>query len=817
MDLEKQLQASLGDTYLLEREFGSGGMSRVFLATEVALGRKVVVKVMPPEMSNVVLAERFRREISLVAQLRHPHIIPLLTAGDAGGLLYYTMPFVEGETLRSRLKDGNAMPLRQAVRVIREIADALSYAHGFGVVHRDIKPENVLLENGYAVVADFGVAKALVNAAGGNVSAISNLTSSGLALGTAAYMAPEQAAGDPATDHRADIYALGVVAYEILSGAPLFIGSAHQVITAHMITQPEPLVTRRQGIPPSLSDLTMRLLAKNPEDRPQSAASVVSAIDVMLSSGELSNPDLPVTRTSHAGPTLSTTSRSRPLRTPVVVAAAVSLLTIAGYAGYEGIRRLDRQTASTAAGGTDGKAGASAEQSVAVLPFVNTSGDIQNEHFSNGLTDELINALGRVRGLRVAARTSVFALSNKGLGAQAIADTLGVTTLLEGSARRDGQRLKVTAQLINARDGTVLWSQAFDRQMIDVFVVQEEIARAIVDALNVRITEDQRARPGGTEIHDIEAYDLYLKGRFAWNKRSREGAETAVGYFQAAIQRDSGFALPFAGLAEAYVVMSNYGFMPVPEALDHAEIAVDRALALNNSLPEAHSSKGFVLLSRRKFAESEKAFRTAINLNPSYPMAHHFYSLLLTMVGRLNEATAQNRITLSLDPLSVPANAHRGILLLPLGNYTEARIELRKAVRLSGENALAPYYLGALEAAQGRFQDALPLLERAHRDAPGFPNVKGALAYTYARVGRRRDADAVLTRMRAGVSDDRTRINLALAEATNANINGAYDLLATGGDWDVPTLIELRTDPLLAPFRADPRYPRLLARIGLRP
>lgn len=818
MDLESQLQASLGDTYALERELGAGGMARVFVAKEVALGRSVVVKVLPPEMSSAVLSERFRREISLAAQLRHPHIIPLLTAGDVGGLLYYTMPFVEGETLRVRLARGDAIPASEGIRIIREIAYALSYAHGHGVVHRDIKPENILIENGHAVVADFGVAKALAIAAGSNESAVGSLTSAGIAMGTATYMAPEQAAADPAIDHRADLYSLGVVAYEIFAGAPPFTGSAHQVIAAHMVSQPEPLAATRLDVPPALGDLVMHLLAKNPADRPQSAADVVHMLDA-IAAGEISSGEPAFTRTPRMGASDGMVFQSRSQRIPrVIVAAAIALaLAAAGYGGYVFIRAGKGMPPGPRSADSRAINAASRGNSVAVLPFVNTTGDTENEHFSTGLTDELISALGHVRGLKVVARTSVFALSGKGLSARAIADSLGVGTVIEGSARRAGNRLKVTTQLVGATDGTVLWSQAFDRQMTDVFAIQEEIARAIVGALNVHLTEDERSRLGGRPTDDLEAYDLYLKGRFSWSKRSREGIEAALAYFQNAVRLDPKFALSYAGMADAYVTMSNFNYMPVGDALGHAQIAADRALALDSSLSEAHVSKGFVLASHGKFAESEEQYYQGIQLNPSYPTGHHFYSLLLMMVGRLDDATAQNRLTISLDPLSVPGNANRGIILCQQRKYADARRALQQALPLSTGNALAPYYLGVVEAADGRYSDALLFLGRAHRIAPGFPGVKGALAYTNARVGRGEESDAILAELRAAATDDRSRIQLALAEAVMGNLTPAYTILAKPTKWDIPTLIELRADPLLASFRADPRYPRLLAGIGLRP
>jgi serine/threonine-protein kinase len=806
MDLTTQLQESLGNSYKIERELGAGGMSRVFLAREIALGRHVVIKVLPPEMSSVVLSERFRREISLAAQLRHPHIIPLLTAGDAGGLLYYTMPFVEGETLRARLMRDKVIPVAEGVRIIREIAYALSYAHAHNVVHRDIKPENVLIENGHAVVADFGVAKALASAAGSNESEITSITTAGTAMGTAMYMAPEQAAADPAIDHRADLYALGVVAYEILTGEPPFTGSQHQVVVAHMVNKPEAIDARRPEISPALAALVMRLLEKKPEDRPQSADEVVGKLDAIAVSRDLSSGEVAPSRAD-------TRARSRkPLSSRAVAGvAALAVLLIAAYAVQRIVRVGDKSP-----GDPPPESPASAAKSVAVLPFANTSGDIENKHFSDGLTDELISALGAVQGLKVAARTSVFALADKGLSARAIADTLGVATVIEGSARRIGNRLKVNAQLVGASDGTVMWTQSFDRELVDVFAVQEEIARAIVFALNVRLTEDVRTRLSGRPTMNVDAYDAYLKGRYSWGKRNREGIEAAIAYYQSAVELDPKFALPYSGMSDAYVALGNFNYMPAREAFAHAETAADRALSADSSLAEAHASKGFVLSSHGKYAEADRELRRALELNPSYASGHHFYTLLLLMTGRLDEATEQNRLTVSLDPLSVPGNATTGIILCQRGKYAEARPVLQRALLLSTGNPLAPFYLGALEAADGQYAKAIPLLERANLNAPGFAGVKGGLAYVYSRAGRRAASDSILADLRSSTTDDRSRIQLGFAEAAMGNLDRAYEILENPSGWDVPTVIELRADPLLARLRADARYSRLLSRIGIR-
>jgi len=397
-EIRDQLQKTLGDNYTLERELGGGGMSRVFVAEETSLGRKVVVKVLPPDLAAAVNLERFRREIQLAAKLQHPLIVPVLAAGVSEGLPYYTMPFIEGESLRAKLSRGGELPIHDAVRIVRDTLSALSYAHDHGVVHRDIKPDNILLTGGHAVVADFGVAKAI----SASTNPGSSLTSLGVALGTPAYMSPEQAAADPTTDHRSDLYSVGAVAYEMLSGQQLFSSRSPQaMLAAQAMEEPEPLEKRRKTIPPALSAVIMRALEKHAADRPQSAAEMLAQLDAAVTPSGASTT--PSTGTMPARKVASST-RS----TWMAVAAAVILLSLGSSSWF-----WYKHRQPVAPGGAEGSTSDSTA-SLAVLPFENL-GKADDAYFADGMTEEISSRLGELSGLRVIGRQSVrgYANSNK--------------------------------------------------------------------------------------------------------------------------------------------------------------------------------------------------------------------------------------------------------------------------------------------------------------------------------------------------------------------------------------------------------------------
>ena len=519
--------SALADRYAIERELGRGGMATVYLAEERKHRRQVAIKVLRPELAASLGAERFLREIGIAARLAHPHIVPLIDSGSAGTLLYYVAPYVPGGSLRDRLAREGRLPLRDVVRVAQAIGAALDFAHRAGFVHRDVKPENILFADDHALLADFGVARVCSPDAGAADVGGHVVTDAGIAIGTPEYMSPEQAAGERDLGTPSDIYSLGCVVYEMLAGEPPFHGaSARQTIVRQVTEAPRPLRTLRAEVPAAMEATVARALAKAPEQRFASVTDFVTALDDAL---------------------------QQATAVPARLAHGVT-------------------------------------RSIAVLPFVNASPDPGAEFLSDGITDELIDALTKLEGLRVASRTSVFALKGKPLDVRAIGALLGASVVLEGTVRTAGERLRVTAQLTSTDDGRLLWSQRYDRQLVDVFDVQDELARTIVTTLRAtwlaELAEPEPKR--GTE--NVEAYALYLRGRWAMNKRTQEGVVEAIAYFERALAADPGYALALTGLADAYALELDYRSVPVAEGLERAERYARRALEIDDTLAEAHAS-----------------------------------------------------------------------------------------------------------------------------------------------------------------------------------------------------------------------------------
>jgi TolB-like protein/Flp pilus assembly protein TadD len=678
------LIGALQDRYTLERELGRGGMATVFLARDLKHDRLVALKVLHPELAAALGPERFLREIKVAARLNHPHIVPLHDSGQAGNLLYYVMPYVEGESLRQRLSREKQLPVEDALQIARNVAGALDYAHRHGVVHRDIKPENVMLHEGEALVTDFGIAKA-ISVAGGE-----SLTQTGVAVGTPTYMSPEQAAGDAEPDGRSDVYSLGCMLYEMLGGGPPFTGPTAQSVIARRFTEPAPSVrAARPTVPDAVEQAVAKALARVPADRFATAALFAQAIVV------------------HSGTT-------PPGTTPTVSAVQ-----------------------ATAAG---------AGKSIAVLPFVNMSADPENEYFTDGIAEEIINALTKVQALRVASRTSAFAFKGKSEDIGEIGRKLKVTTVLEGSVRKAGNKLRVTAQLVNVADGYHLWSERYDRQLEDVFAIQDEIAENIVRALRVVLSDEEKHAIEQAPTTDIEAYDYYLRGRQFFHQFRRTGIQFARRMFERAMEADPKYAPAYAGAADCCSFL--YMYWDASKAnLEGADAYSRKALELAPELADAHASRGFAVSLSRQYDQAQREFETAIRLNPKLYEAHYLYARACVQEGKLEEAVQHFEDASRVRPEDYQALFLMQPALKQLGRKADAQAVLRRGLQvaekhleLNPDDARALYLSAGGLVQLGERERGLEWARRAFSIDPEDSGVLYNVACVYALVGQTDDA-----------------------------------------------------------------------------
>ena len=802
-DFRATLESKLGSTYIFERELGGGGMSRLFVARERTLERRVVLKFLPEQIAGEVNADRFRREIQLSARLQHPHIVPVLSSGEIEGLPYFVMPLIEGESLRQRITRKGELTIPESVRFLREIASALAYAHKSGVVHRDIKPENILIAEEIAVVTDFGVAKALEDSV---LSGDGPRTTSGVTLGTPAYMAPEQATADPAIDHRADIYAFGVLAYEMLTGEPPFTGRSSQaLLAAHAVQPPEPIERRRPNLPEPLIRLVMSCLEKRPADRPQTAQEVLQTLDDLDSGRRGSSSSERIV----AIPAPSTDRRSRTLL-GAGIAVAVLLLAGGGYLAFRTIR---------------GSLGAQSDDlnSVAVLPFVNVGGQANDEYFSEGMTDELANALNKLPGMRVASRTSAYAFkNNRNLSVNEIGKRLNVQSVLEGTVRRAGGKLRVTAQLTSVSDGLARWSDSYDREASDVFAVQDDIARSITEALKPRLRGAATLASIGSTWRgtgNLEAYDLYLRGRYFWNRRGADNLRRSVEYFDQAIAKDSSFARAYAALAIAYALLPEYTDAAPTDVTQRARSAANHALAIDSTLAEANTALGLTAIHDWDWLTAEKRYRAALARDPDYATAHQWFGEFFYHVGQVDSSIVEMRTAQQLDPLAPIMPSAVGYPLILARRYPDAIAEFRKGIELYPAVGLHRAWIAMAYLLNGNNADAVREMESAVRLDPELAVRQGQLAYIYGKTGRRAQAAAILGALEQRSTREKVspvalvlaHIGLGETDAALAELERAVD----AHDIALVTAGALLVDKIYDPLRSDPRFERILERMHL--
>ncbi len=735
-DFLERLKSSLADRYTIEREIGSGGMATVYLAEDLKHHRKVAVKVLRPELAAVIGADRFLSEIRVTANLQHPHILPLHDSGEADSFLYYVMPYVEGESLRESLDRERQIPIDDALRITNQVADALGSAHRQGVVHRDIKPENILLREGHAVVADFGIALA-VKSAGGE-----RLTATGLSLGTPAYMSPEQVAGDREIDGRSDIYSLACVLYEMLAGEPPFTGPNPQAVLARHVTDPvPPITTVRSSVTPPVAAAIARALGKAPVDRFPTARAFAKAL------------------------------RAEAVETAPEI------------------------------------------KSIVVLPFESLSPDPENEYFADGLTDELIAELSKIKALRVISRTSAMQFKGAEKRVPTIAEELGVQYALEGTVRRAGNHVRITAQLIDAVADTHLWAERYSGMLEDVFDLQENLARRIAEGLQVTLSPVEDRRLADRPITDAHAYDAFLLARYELFKFTKQGIDRAIELIKGALGTIGDNALLYAVLGYAHWAAYDFGIYYDEEMLARAEQFADKALELDPDLPQAHFALGLVRYKRGDMQAFLGYIKSAVELEPTSD-ALFFLAFVLAGIGKIDQARQYADEGVVRDPLFFMTVFGRGYVDVCSGSFEAGLERIHDGRdRLAPGEAFSGWWLAQTLAYSGREEEAHALFQQlAAMDADLWSD-QGKLFQRALE----NDRDGVLqvladTKLRQFArTDEIYPVCLANALTRVGEIDEALDWIEQAVSWGFTNYQFLsQHNRFLAPLRGNERFQQLM-------
>jgi serine/threonine-protein kinase len=764
------LKAALANRYSIERELGSGGMATVYLAEDLKHHRQVAIKVLRPELAASLGVERFVREIEIAANLTHPHILPLHDSGEADGFLYYVMPYVEGESLRERIDHEGKLDIKEAIRLTDQIASALGHAHERGVVHRDIKPENILLAGDQAIVADFGIARA-VEVAGGE-----KLTGTGIAVGTPTYMSPEQATGQADVDARSDVYALGCVVYEMVSGRAPFEGATPQEMLAKHATDTAPsLRTSDPSIPLFVERAVERALAKSPADRFQSASEFAEALTSELVVARVGGRRWPWLAISGATIVLLT-------------AAALVLLNVLGGPAYE---RL------------------------AVLPPTNLMNDPEQEYLVAGMHNALISELQRA-GVAVIARTSVMRYENTQMLAREIAQELGVDALIEPSVMRAGDSVEIEVSLVDGTTQQYVADPIVRRSTLrDVERLYRSLTAAIAAEIHAALTPQAEARLASARPVNPQAYETYLKGVFHSGRMTPSDLDQALEYYQQALLQDSTYAPAHAGIAGVWMLRARAGLIPPREAAAQANVAVRQALALDSTHADVQEAVAAIRIWLEwDWEGGEAALRKVIEINPNAAGARAQYAVFLVYMGRPEEARAQIERAVALDPYNPVFRAFNGHVLGIERRYAESIEELQAALRIQPNHPVAVGNLAAVYHLTGYYDEALAMFRRLF---PGDEELEEALDQGYAEGGYRaailRYAETLAARPEAV---ERLPVEVAFAYACAGEKERTLEWLEfayQAHDQNLPVaageLFELVHD--------DPRYHDLRRRMNLPP
>jgi serine/threonine-protein kinase len=747
-------------------------MGIVYLAFDEQLQRKVALKFLQDHLlSDSEKAERFKQEARAASALNHPNILTIHQIGELDGRQFMATEFVEGETLR-QLINRKALDQVKALEVAVQVCSALMAAHAADIVHRDIKPDNVMVRpDGYVKVLDFGIAKLTENPPAECEAATLINTEAGTILGTVKYMSPEQVRGLE-VDPRTDIWSVGVLLYEMLTGSVPFNGKTKSDVVA-AILQTEPPASLQNDLPAKLSWVLTKALTKDREERYQTIKGLRSDLR-SLCKGE-----------SQTGSETSTTS-----------SAAGSNLSSAGITASR--KRLSRLI-----------------NSLAILPFVNESGDADAEYLSDGITESIINSLSQLPRLKVLARSTVFRYKGQEIDPQIVGQQLDVRAVVTGRVRQTGDSLMIAAELIDIGKDAHLWGEHYRRKMSDIFDVQEEIAQEICAKLKIKLSGDEKRRLGRRHTEKSQAYELYLKGRYFWNKRVKGGFEKAIDYFKRAIDEDPSYALAYVGLSDCYQLLSAYGAASPQEFIPKARAAASKALDIDPALAEAHASLGRIALFHDwDWLNAEKEFQRALKLNPSYATAHHWYSICLLTMGRTDEALAHVKSALELDPLSLIIQTNLAAHFYHARRYDEAIEHYQKTIDMD-ENFHVGHMIGLPLQQKHLYEEAIASFLKALKLSEGDPEVLAYTGHVYAISGRTAEARNVLAQLNKLTAKRYVQSYcVALIHLGLGEVDEAFERLEKGFELRDENMIFIRTDPRFDVLRSDARFQSLLDRMG---